>query len=53
LDKVPAMLVVGDREASAGTVALRLRGHGDRGAMTLDAFAEQALDWVVRRVSEL
>ncbi len=34
LDKVPAMLVVGAKEAEAGTVAVRRHGVGDTGAMT-------------------
>jgi threonyl-tRNA synthetase len=38
LQKVPYMLVVGDREAEAGTVAVRNRKHGDQGVKTLDAF---------------
>jgi threonyl-tRNA synthetase len=36
LRKVPYMLVVGDREAEARTAALRVRGGGDLGAMSLD-----------------
>jgi threonyl-tRNA synthetase len=35
LDKVPYMLVVGEKEAAAGTVAVRDRVDGDLGAMTL------------------
>jgi len=38
LQKVPYMLVVGDREAQAGTVAVRNRKHGDLGAKPLDEF---------------
>jgi threonyl-tRNA synthetase len=33
LEKIPYMLVVGDKEQSAGTVALRERASGDLGAM--------------------
>src|SRR3954447_4743872 len=33
LRKVPYMLVVGDREAEEGTVALRRHGHGDDGVV--------------------
>jgi threonyl-tRNA synthetase len=36
-EKVPYMLVVGDREAADGTVAVRLRSGKDLGAMSLDA----------------
>jgi threonyl-tRNA synthetase len=38
LMKIPYMLVVGDREAQAGQVAVRNRKHGDRGAVTVDDF---------------
>lgn len=41
LEKVPFMLVVGGRDAEAGTVSVRSREAGDRGAMTLDAFMTQ------------
>jgi len=38
LQKVPFMLVVGDREAQAGQVAVRNRKRGDLGAKPLDEF---------------
>jgi threonyl-tRNA synthetase len=37
-EKIPYMLVVGDREAEQGTVAVRLRSGKDLGAMPLDQF---------------
>jgi len=40
--KVPFMLVLGDREAAEGTVAVRSRRGGDLGAMSLPAFLETA-----------
>ncbi len=36
--KLPYMLVVGDRDADAGTVSVRLRGGNDLGALPLDDF---------------
>ncbi len=39
LDKIPYMLVVGDKEASAGTVAVRARAEGDLGAVPIAEFA--------------
>jgi threonyl-tRNA synthetase len=39
LRKVPFMLVVGDREAEAGTVAVREHRKGDTGAVTVAEFA--------------
>ncbi|HKY33572.1 MAG TPA: threonine--tRNA ligase [Candidatus Polarisedimenticolia bacterium] len=38
LQKIPFMLVIGDREAEAGTVAVRSRSEGDRGAVPLAQF---------------
>ena len=38
LQKVPYMLVVGDREAEAGSVSVRHRKHGDMGAKPLEQF---------------
>jgi threonyl-tRNA synthetase len=44
LQKVPYMLVIGDREAADGTVAVRSRTGGDLGARPVDAFVEAALE---------
>jgi threonyl-tRNA synthetase len=38
LQKIPYMLVVGDREQENGKVAVRNRKHGDQGAKTLEEF---------------
>jgi threonyl-tRNA synthetase len=42
LQKVPYILVVGDREAETGAVSLRLRTEENLGAMPLPAFVERA-----------
>ena len=44
LQKVPYMLVVGDREVAENTVAVRRRAGGDQGAQRVDAFIRTALD---------
>jgi len=36
LQKIPYMLIVGDREAEAGQVSIRSRAEGDRGAAPVD-----------------
>jgi threonyl-tRNA synthetase len=41
LQKVPYMLVVGDREAQEGTVSVRNRKHGDQGAKPVDQFLSE------------
>jgi len=38
MEKVPYMLVIGDKEAEDGTVAVRSRKDGDLGTMTLEDF---------------
>jgi len=38
MQKVPYMLVLGDKEAEAGLVTVRKRGEGDLGAMELEGF---------------
>jgi threonyl-tRNA synthetase len=38
LQKIPYMLVLGDREAEAGTVSVRHRAKGDLGVQPLEAF---------------
>jgi threonyl-tRNA synthetase len=47
--KVPYMLVVGDREAEAKQVALRLRSGENPGAMSLADFQRRAQEDVVSR----
>jgi threonyl-tRNA synthetase len=46
MQKVPYMLVVGDREAEAGAVAVRHRKHGDMGAKPLEQFVEEVTNLV-------
>ncbi|HEY5347168.1 MAG TPA: threonine--tRNA ligase [Rhizomicrobium sp.] len=41
LQKIPYMLVVGEREAAEGKVAVRLRSGTDLGGMTLESFMER------------
>ena len=43
LQKIPYMLVIGDKEAESGTVSVRRRGEGDTGAVETEAFIETAL----------
>ena len=42
LSKIPYMLVVGEKEAAAGTVAVRKRTGGDQGSMGIDDFVAEA-----------
>jgi threonyl-tRNA synthetase len=49
MQKIPYMLVVGDREAAEGTVGVRHRAGGDQGAQRTAQFIEAALEEVRRR----
>ena len=49
MEKVPYMLIIGDKEAEAGLVSVRRRGEGDLGTMSADEFKSM----VEREVKEL
>ncbi|HEY3092159.1 MAG TPA: threonine--tRNA ligase, partial [Vicinamibacterales bacterium] len=49
LQKVPYMLVTGDREAAEGTVSVRSRSAGDLGARSIDAFVAAAHDEIATK----
>ena len=49
LQKVPYMLVAGDREAAEGTVSVRSRSGGDLGPRAVKTFVADALDEIRRK----
>ena len=49
MDKVPYLLVVGDREVENGTVAVRTRSGEDLGSMPIEAFVQHLAEDVGRR----
>jgi threonyl-tRNA synthetase len=49
LQKVPYMLVVGDRESAEGTVSVRTRTGGDQGARSVSDFLAQANEEIATR----
>jgi threonyl-tRNA synthetase len=49
MDRVPFLLVVGDREMETGTVAVRARNGEDLGSMSLEGFTELLSEAVARR----
>jgi len=51
LQKVPYMLVVGDREEQNGAVGVRNRKHGDQGARPLEQFIQEALELLRTRAA--
>ncbi len=50
LEKIPYMLVIGDKEVQENLVSVRSRKDGDIGSMTLDAFLAKAVDEVARKL---
>ncbi len=50
LEKVPYMLVIGDREAEKGEVAVRSRKEEDLGPMPLDGFVARILNEINEKV---
>ena len=53
LEKVPYMLIAGDKDVENGTVSVRARKAGDEGATTVDAFIAKALEEVKTKAYEL
>ena len=43
IKKIPYMLIVGEKEAEEGTVAVRLHGQGDQGSLKVENFIEKVL----------
>jgi threonyl-tRNA synthetase len=49
LQKIPYMLVTGDREAAEHTVSVRSRSGGDQGSRAADAFIQAALEEIAAK----
>ena len=52
LDKVPCMLIVGDREVAASNVSVRLRSGEQLASQTFDSFKQNIREAIVSRVKE-
>lgn len=52
MQKIPYMLVVGEKEAESGTVSVRHRKEGDLGAMTVEDFLSKALMQVATKAKD-
>ena len=53
MQKIPYMLVVGDREMENGTVSVRTRKGEDLGAMTMDAFLSKCLSEIASKSKDI
>jgi threonyl-tRNA synthetase len=53
MQKIPYMLILGEKEASSGSVSLRLRSGGDQGSMPLDDLIARAKELIATRALTL
>jgi threonyl-tRNA synthetase len=53
LQKLPYILVLGDKESEAGAISLRVRGQGDQGSMPLEDFVTRARSLVESKSTSL
>ena len=52
-NKIPYVLVTGDKEIENNQVAVRIRGIGEAGTMTVDEFIQKAEDKIKTRTQDL
>jgi threonyl-tRNA synthetase len=53
LQKIPFLLILGDKEAASDAVSVRVRAKGDEGSVSLDTFIERAKNLVAEHAIEL
>src|SRR5215813_1939519 len=53
LQKVPFLLVVGDKEADAGEVSVRVRGKGDERKVSVDSFVTRIRSLIETRAAQI
>ena len=49
LEKIPYMLVIGDKEVEEGTVSVRSRKEGDLGSMPVEGFLSKILQEIATK----
>lgn len=52
MNKYPYMLILGEQEANDGTISVRKHSEGDKGTMTVEAFAKMINDAVKEEIKE-
>lgn len=50
VNKVPMMLIIGEKEAEEGKISLRRKGEGDLGTMTIDEFLQYAKNEINKNI---
>ncbi len=51
MNKIPFMLIIGEKEASNGELSVRKRGEGDLGSMTVENFAKLITDSIEKELA--
>lgn len=51
MEKVPYVLVIGDREAKAGSVSVRKKGEGDTGSISIENFITQLEEEIEKKIT--
>ena len=52
-DKIPYVLVAGDKEEQENTVSVRIRGIGESGKLSVDDFVQKALEKIHSKTQDL
>jgi threonyl-tRNA synthetase len=52
LEKIPYMLIIGEKEMNDHTVAVRRHGQGDQGVLSIDDFASKIIEEVNSRIAK-
>jgi threonyl-tRNA synthetase len=52
LEKIPYMLIIGEKEMNDRTVAVRRHGQGDQGVLSIDDFASKIIEEVNSRIAK-
>jgi threonyl-tRNA synthetase len=53
LQKIPYMVILGDKEVESGNISIRSRKDGDLGTMSLDSFIGKVIDEVNKKISNV
>ncbi len=52
LEKIPYMVIIGEKEASGGNIAVRSRSQGDLGVQNIEDFKQMILQQISTKFSE-
>ncbi|MFI3295359.1 MAG: His/Gly/Thr/Pro-type tRNA ligase C-terminal domain-containing protein, partial [Rikenellaceae bacterium] len=53
MQRIPLLLIVGEKEKEDGTISVRLQGQGDKGSMTIAAFTDMVAGIVRSEIAEI